>query len=724
MTDFTGIPQWVQAAKRQVTRDQEWMQYSKELFDLVSIYMEESGVSSFATLSTKEKTALILRAQGFLKDKDAFKRLFAKLSASLDEHLSSEKNSPRFSEQSKIRSEDVSEICSEAVEAVLTRWPDMKLHFTECLNASLSPRMRSIIWNAMLQNPAVNQKYSQLAKKSPKKLVSKYDLEIAQKCQLVIESDPTLQPLRKFKAASSVLRHVLSYHHVRSATKSGLSDTEYLVAVPFVFSLLLDYTNLKKKPKGLSAEMLAKIVEQFESFWEGRPTYSKVTDNSAGFEVFAESVLGILKYFDREMVQRLGDIFASERYSGASAAVSAVTLLLQPCIRCLFVSYLPLETVLFFYDQMIIGHEIENYDSLPYLSAVLIFLVYKELKDSSSWQEAERIFRNKLRNINFESIQGLINEKKLLCEMRKPIEAKASLDKYRFCLPLASLSDLPPWKHWHSDKLAVHLKSNVGEKLKAASSRAVDVAAFENKQEDRMSTPLHQVRAERDQLIEEVHLMKRELEDARRKLHEVESDKADVEKYADTEIERMQKKIAYLRKAHSLTPPPLLVNASKFGLTEPEYEDSETSSTVGAIPPPPTAEKETPPLISKSTSPVQEIEPETRKDETTTPSLPAVGTTTPSLSAVGIFNDMIGKLMLGVDALVHGVDRDRAALDRQTKTDLASIERAYEQAKVDVFGRIVSDDEVAALPEEQRREIASRLSRATKTQLIKMKLTR
>ena len=726
MATFSGMPQWIETAKRKVVQSEEWMSFSKELFDLVTVYIEETGVSSFEHLSDDEKKVLVTRAQNALKDKSVSGNLLATLSTNLDKHFCEELNEATVNKGKNRKVDSITDKCHHAVEAILIRRPDMRVHFAQSLNATLTPRLRNLMWSRMLQNPAVKKEYLQLAETSPKKLVSKFDFEIAQKCQLVMESDPTLKPFRHFKAAVPVMRHLLSYHQVRSKSETGLTDTEYLVAIPFVYCCLshTDRHGEEKvsKPKQVTADELAKLVEQFELFWNTRPIYTRFVGTGVSFKAFVEKVQAILSRIDPDLSRALGDLFSGERYSSYSIATKAITDLLQPCVRSLYVSYLSLNVVVYVYDQIIIGHGVENYDPLPFISAVLLHLVGKKLRSAQSWRQAENLFRSELKDVKVETIREIMNGKKLVTEIRYPIAQKLSSDKRRFPLPAAIFDDLPPWKHWYSDKIVSHFKPLLSKESSNQGSIKPSNTDLESQSQE--GTSLLEVKAERDNLIEEINLMKLELEDARRKMVESEVAKLEVEKEADAEIEKLMQRIAYLQKANVLSPPPLLINPSMFGLTDPEFESHETSSTTGLVPPPNTADdadeqkEEIPPERVSALSVREEPSPamEVHSEEPEPPKPPS-----PGMKPKLIFNDVIARLMQGVHELAHGTTTEREELDSQTKADLVVITKAYEQAKVDVLGKRLADDEIENLPADKRKDLSNRISKATRARLLKMK---
>ena len=720
MAELSGLPVWVRTAKRKIQKSDEWLNFSKALFDQVNSYMNESGVSSFGSLSSNEKQVLVSEAATSLKHEDVFRNLSVAISESLDVQFSEEVNKGSHRERGESQTDLISEEFYRAIEALLTRLSDARASFAVCLNAILPPKLRYLMWAKQLQSPAISREYMQVAQKSPKKLVSKFDLEIAHKCQALLDCDVTLRPLRDIAAGVSVLRHTLSYHHVRSKSGVALSDTEYLVAVPFVYCTLVNFIDTESsiKQNSITPEALARLTEQFQLFWNSRAPYSRLPNDGVGLKSFAEIVTIALKRIDADLLQAIADVFTSSKLSPTSSAGHAVATLLGPCLRCFFVSYLPLESVMFIFDQIVIGFGVTGYDPLPLLSAAIIFLAGIGLKQSKSWREAETRFREAMAKMSVKSIQRVISEKMMLDEWRTAIEKV-------HCAPisLTSFNKLPPWRQWYSDKLQARLTSDMNKEV------AVD------RKESGMSNALprgtkgtkggedvvedNELKAELDHLVDEVHSLKEDLEKARGEIAELRKQKVEVEMRADAEVDRLQTKLSYLQRPDRLTPPLLVTRASLLGLTEPEYEDSESSSLADAVPPPSPATQFSEPLkVSPSALSIREVE--DKQPSVNTPILEDVQPPTSSVDVGVVFSDVILRMMEGVQTLAHGSDDERMKLDKETRLDLATIRKAHEEARNVIIGSS-PDGELEKLPENQRRGIESRLHRATRSRLIAMK---
>lgn len=726
MATLSGVPAWIQLAKNNVQRSDDWISFTKLLFDILNSELKNSGIKSFATLTVDEKKVLVSKAVNNLKDEKVYRKLFEALTGDLDLQFSAELKKSAVNEQDGQLSDKIFEEFHLAVEAILAKWPETKAHFGRCVNTLLTQRLRNALWEAKLQSPNVKQEYLNLAKSNPKRMVSKFDLEIAQKCKTLIESDETLEALRDMKQSATILRHVLSYHHRRSRSVSNLTDSEYLVAVPFIYCSLAPKTRQPEvtQPKSLSAEDLAKVVEQFDVFWRNRPNYVKNFDNDISLNNFIKDVIDILKKMNSELVTVITDKYVKSFPTARNNPVDAFKLLLQPCLRCFFVSYLPLESVLFIFDQILIGYEIEGYDPLPYLTAVLLYLIRSDLKAAESWRQIESSFSKKLKQQYSETLQGVMTEKHVgeeLIEMLNMCSDKSTMS----FTSSTFFNNLPSWKHWYSEKLVDHFQ----KVLKSKSTPQVSYTSVEKPLSEPENVLIdhkvpHEHEAEREHLIEQMNLMKQELKESKKALYEERLAKLEIEKQSDLELNRLRQKLRSLERTHVLTPPfSLHTGATRIGLTEPEYEESETSSIRGLLPPPPSV---SPSVIYQPTAPVSPT-PQLRRENSNEyaiiePDGPPKPPTPPLSGASVVLRDLINRFGQGYNELAHSSGQQRQTLNNQSRQDFANVRKAYELAKTKVIGKPMSDDEIKALSETERKDLSSKLSQATRAQLIKMKV--
>ena len=735
MVSLTGVPAWIQLAKSEVQQSDNWISFTKLLFDILNAELKESGIRSFATLSIDEKKLLVSKAVNALKSEAVYKKLFDSLSTNLDLQFSSEIKRNLNSKHESALSDKIFEEFHVAIEAMLAKWPELQNHFGRCINTLLTPRLRYALWCSKLQSAVIKQEYLDLVKSNPKRMVSKYDLEIAQKCKVLIESDETLEVLRDIKQSVTVLRHMLSYHQERSGSNSNMTDLEYLIAVPFVYCSLAPKNRLQKSGQqaAISAEELARMVEQFEVFWKSRPAYASNIDDGASLNSFIKKVVNILKAFDSELLEKVIDIYSKSFPATIANPIEALKLLLQPCLRCFYVSYLPLESVLFVFDQILIGFEIEDYDPMPHLTSTILYLIRSDLKQAETWRQIETTFNKKLKFQHSETIQSIMREKRIGEELEVILE-RNSIDKSIFSFTSSSFfSDLPPWKHWYSEKLVDHfqkvLKKNSTPQI-SSTSVSLPSNELEKITPTKPEASVIELEIEKNYLVEQIDLMKRELEESQKSLHEERSAKFEFQKQSDIEINKLRQKLADFERANVLTPPlPLVTGATRVGLTEPEYEESETTSLRGLVPPPPSI---SPSVIYQPITPdsrqadqVSQVDPE-EPDVVDAPieqvDDKASKPTTPMSGASVMLRDLINRFAHGYNEIAHGSGVERLALNNQTRTDLANVRKAYELAKTKLKGRPISDEEIKALPENERKIFTSELSQATKAQLLKMKI--
>ncbi|XP_076823197.1 uncharacterized protein LOC143469400 [Clavelina lepadiformis] len=725
MAEYSTLPKWLQEAKLLVQRSDEWMTFSKALYDVVSVHLHENGIKSFATLGPSEKTMLILKAVDAMKGETSYKDILAKISASLDGQLRHELQGSSHC-QPNAKSELLAEKFQFAIEAILSKSPHTKAQLSQCANKSLDANLRYTLWKAKLENPQVRQSYLKLVENSPKKLVSKFDLEISQKCQSLLRDDDSLKPLQVLKPSSSVLRHVLSYHHAQSMSKSSLTDVEYLLAVPLVYCTLAKFSSGKnlKKPETLTRAAMATLIEQFELFWEKRPDFAKSPEPGRSMNAFAMEAIEALKEMDTNLMTSISEVYGKTFKVTENVAVRAIAILFQPLLRTFFVGYLPLVTVMFIWDQIIVGYDVKEYNPLPVVCAVLLYLARESIEECSSWRALENNFKSCLKTQDLAPVRGTLAQNNFDTKLEDVLDRENSLHRHYPVPTATALKSLPAWRCWYSDKLVAHFSE------KRATKRAHFTAIQEAPEtEDVESTKsLRNFRGEREHLIEELNLMKEELMEARKQIAERSREKEELEDRAETEIERLKKKLDLYRKRRSTVV--TSHDAQLFGLSRPDYEESESSSLAGGIPPPPsiaTAPKSpaASPVTPSPSKPASVREPTPVKvSEIETPPVTQEEAERSTVEdsnekAKEVMKDLVRSIMQGIDRLAHGTGAERETLNAQTRSDLNVVRAAYEDAKTKVFGKPTTDEELAGIEEEERQNKISKVSDETRAQLKK-----
>nr|CAB3261195.1 uncharacterized protein LOC100176769 [Phallusia mammillata] len=733
MATYSGIPKWTQVSKQKIQRTDEWMSFTKELFDNVSKPLLENGIRTFHTLPQEEQKLLVLDAVEVMKTKPAYANLLEVVNSTLDQELSAEANAAVAKKHHSLSKLDfISLECENAVEAILNKWPETKVHMRQCLGVFLSPKLRYLLWKVQLENDKAKKDYQKAVLSGDKKrLVSEIDFEISQKSQSLLISDSTLGPLQVIKAAQSVMRHLLSYYHRGSTDRTGLTDTEYLLAVPFVYcTLSAFFTKDDKVPQQkqvLNTEALAVLASQYSMFLRKRPEYMTTSQAGRSFNAFATEVKHILTKTDPVLVNKLEVLVLRQHKSEPNVKSRSFVEVVFPWLRTLLVGYLSLETVMYIWDQMMVGYGVENFDPLPSFCALFILIARDSLVESSNWKELESKLRSSLKNLTRNDIRGGMIQYKLNSRLSGVLE-KAGTEKRLYPVSQTStLNNLPPWREWYSAKLSKYLRSNQQKKLEQLplgplledDKDDISLGSFQGE-------TVEELRNERDNLVEELHLMRAELADARQDLSEEKLAKAELQEVADEQIDRLRRQIELARRRAAPTEP---FSARDFDLTEPEYTESDTSSVISApLPTPPASSKlkvaKSPEHGPKapSRSPSHRGYTEVDGAVESAPEDKEEDVNKEEEEALDVLRSIVGRVMSGANAMAHGVGEEQERLNAKTATDMKNIRRAFDQAKMDVLGKPMTDDELTSLPEKERMKITLVLNEATKKRLQRLKL--
>eukprot|EP00057_Strongylocentrotus_purpuratus_P027368 XP_011681842.1 PREDICTED: uncharacterized protein LOC105436411 [Strongylocentrotus purpuratus] len=212
--------------------------------------------------------------------------------------------------------------------------------------------------------------------------MSVLDLDVVQKCEALLQSEPTFKILAFNTDILHAMKAVLSYHHACKQTRTPLLDTDYLLVIPFLVNALmvqghripgetplLDTDYLLVIPflvnalmvQGhripgesgtltgpgtdhlISRESLGMLVEQYSTLMAARPAYMKESYNQdfkEGLRQCLAKVSGTLEVLDSGLAGHLRKVLNKEaKKLPLSESIKQVT---RPMIRAMFVGKLPL----------------------------------------------------------------------------------------------------------------------------------------------------------------------------------------------------------------------------------------------------------------------------------------------------------------------------------------------------------------------------------------------
>ncbi|KYO33787.1 uncharacterized protein LOC102563695 isoform X2 [Alligator mississippiensis] len=402
MTGRSGTLRWLQNARRHIESSQEWKDFTIRLFDAVQQQMTESHVNVFTDLLEAEKAFVLQRAAKAIQRGDLYKAMISQISTCLEEQLYSQvAHEMRDGDHLRSKLSLVSSHIRNGVMNLLEERPELKGKMHAFLNQPLPADFRRLTWRLYLSNPRVCRDY--LSQVAANKAKSPKDREIFLKSRALLSTEPTFQHLKDNEVAARCLRNVLSYYHKLQGTATHLPDMEYFLLLPLL-QVALD----PAAPNLSTDSISALLVEEFITFMNLRPRFMRLsfTQDAAGTDVLGE-VSSMLHEQDRDLTTVIKGIY-SQAEETQESLLRAVKHMLQPAISTLFVGYLSMDTLLYVWDQLIIGLDQPSYNCFPAFSAVFILLLRDYLKTCQSPGQVEAALKTRGPTLSVEEFQDMI----------------------------------------------------------------------------------------------------------------------------------------------------------------------------------------------------------------------------------------------------------------------------------------------------------------------------
>ncbi|XP_072326152.1 uncharacterized protein [Scyliorhinus torazame] len=371
---------WLEAARREVHLSEDWQEFSRELFDVVLQQLAENHVEFFTDLSASEKALLVERAAKTIDRGNAHRVLMNRINSSLEQQIGNHLTSKTL----QIQNEPVFSHVQDGVVTLLHKWPDMKSKLHVLFNHVLPPDLRTFTWRLYLSNTKARLEYlSSLSQSLPQ---SSNNMEIFLKCESLLASQPTFKTLRDSKY------------------------TNYLLLVPLV------QVSIATTPRNTTLSLLSTLlVEEYLTLMEWWERYSKVQANqvssSSAHEDCLEEVANLLDEKDKGVSDIIKNIYAQQAGNKLREdLLRGLRSILHPVINTLFVGHLTMETVLYIWDQYIIGLGQPSYNCIPAFCMAFIHLLREHLQICKTPGEVEVMLRSQAPALTTQQFQKVIKQ--------------------------------------------------------------------------------------------------------------------------------------------------------------------------------------------------------------------------------------------------------------------------------------------------------------------------
>ncbi|KAM9320334.1 uncharacterized protein PAF06_004844 [Gastrophryne carolinensis] len=664
---------WLERTRSQIQNLQEWKEFIDELYDGVQQQMNESNIKFFNDLSESEKIFILEKGAKALHSGAIYNKLASHISLCLEENIYS--NVAQELQDGSVprrQSDLVDSHIQEGVISILEKRPSLKVKLHILFNQPLPVALRALTWKLQLSNPKAHMEY--VTRVSLNKTRSILERDIALHCETLLSQGPTLQHLNEDKRMGRCMRNVLSYYHKLS--KLSLSEEHYLLLVPLVQVILAT-----SKPSTTAESMTALLVEQYVALLDSRPTIMCQNHNNK----VTLNVIHMSAYFPKPV---------TDAEDAEDTLLLGIQRILQPVFQVLFVGYLDMTTLLYAWDQHILGVDEPSYNCLPALGVTFLLLLRGRISECRSHSNIEEALRSGGPTLSVQEFQMMINK-------------HFYQDLYN-ALNKGETNQVPAHdaatSHWtYVSKLTTTSRTRPQDRRKAREEREMlrKQAAEKEYRENQI-----RLQQEEEQRRQEEERLNRLLEDTRRKF---EIEKADLQ----NQLMQEQQQNYELEKRASKQIKDLQSEVTR--LLQKRRRSSAAPSIESILAPPPSINSQTPPQGRLTDTP---LTPEHKEGKLSGFKLPLSSATVREVNgkkASTVMLDLLKHMMDSADMLINGQTvAERDTLNEMTRRHMMDYQEDVKNAQIEVFGRELESNELDLIEEPKRSAISKRLSQAIK----------
>ncbi|KAM4795647.1 uncharacterized protein WCC33_000712 [Rhinophrynus dorsalis] len=677
---------WLENTRSQIQNLQEWKEFTAKIQDAVQQQMNESSVNDFSGLSESEKVFVLQKAAKALHAGDIYKKITARISSCLEDNIYSYvAHELQDSDVTSNHSDLVANHIHNGVVNILDKRPDLKVKLHILFNQPLSVSLRSLTWKLQLTNTKARMEY--LSQVSMNKARSVLDREISLQCQELLIKEPTFQHLRDNKSIERTMRNVLSYYHKLQHMKGNLPEAAYLLLVPLVQAVM---DNSDPSTTLDSASTL--LVEEYITFMDSRPAVMRqpysLQDSSSDDAVFQE-IAQILNKISPNLSRAIQDSYTSLAKIPEESLMLGIVKILQPILQVMFVGYLQMSTLLYVWDQYIIGLDQPTYNCLPAISLTFLLLLQGHLSTCNSHNEMETVIKTHGPTLSVQEFQVVIN-KYFYSELFSILNEEGS-GQFPVHDPTQGT---PQWSHL--SRTTVPQRTRPQDRRQAREERELlkkQTTERQRKEEEmRHLQEVEQRRQEENRLIRLLEDSKKRFEAQKAHLEnqlvQEQQQSYEKQKRAEAQISELQGEIRRLMHQRRTS---VGGNSVESLLAPPPSANSQNSTDTQVSNSPATFEQHT---VSSNTSAVKEVNGKT---------------------AHTVAFDLIKRIMESADLIVNGQSiAEQDELNVVTKKYLKSYKEDVKNAEIELFGHELELNELDRIEEPKKSEISKRLSVAIK----------
>ncbi|XP_053222764.1 uncharacterized protein LOC128402568 isoform X2 [Podarcis raffonei] len=654
MAGSSGALIWLQKVRLSVEKSQEWEDFILALSDAVQQQMVESHINALQDLSEAAKGFVLEKAVSAIQGGDAYKALMSQVSGCLEEQIYCQIAQEIQDGDRRVKNKPALLLnhLKDGVVTLLEERPELRGRLCSLFNQPLPADLRHLTWKIYLSNTKARLGY--LSHLAANRATSWKDREISLRCQALLDSELTFRSLKNHKVAAQCLRNVLSYYHKLQGTSTPLRDQDYFLPVPLL-QVILDLGSSTSSVESVSAL----LVEEFMSLKKLHPQLVRlsISVQDPSRVSIVEEVASLLEQRDRDLARFLESVYA------------------QP-------GYLNMDTLLYIWDQIILGLERPSYNCLPVFTTIFVLLLHGRLLTCQSPVELEATLKTWGPSLLVQEFQDMM-EKHFFEDLYSQL-----LGGNKEPTPIHDPTQtFPPWRYRDFQAVPPPRTRPEDRRQTREERQLLEEQRLERTQQEER---LQRFRAEEQKRLQEMRFLQL-LEENKRKfemqkvhledqLSQERQVRYEMQMKAEEQISRLQAEMQRLAVDRKMPSP-------------------DTYSAGSLLAPAPSLQSQTPSQTSLPHFCLSDTVAAHQKHKT------ADGDT--------IAFKLLKHMMEAASSIVNGSStEERERLDVATREHIRDYNEDEKNAKIEMFGYEISEDEINNIPEARRKDVRKKLEQA------------
>lgn len=454
-----------------------------------------------------------------------------------------------------------------------------------------------------------------------------------------------------------------------------LRHQDYLLPVPLL-QAILDVAS-----PSISVDSVSTLlVEEFLTFMRIQPWLPRTSTTQDTIHASTvEEVALLLEQLDRDLVGFLEHMYMQSEEDSKEAQLRGLRHLLHPVICTLFVGYLSKETLLYIWDQIILGLEQPSYNCLPAFATVFILLLRDQLLSCQSPAELEKTLKIQGPALPVQAFQDMVG-KHFFEELYSQL-CRDSNEPFPIHDPTQAL---PQWIYREPQRAAPPRTRPEDRKKTRLERDLLQRQRMEKMEQEERLRRLREEEYKRQQEIQFLQLLeetKRKYETRRVHLEEPLSQERqfcyEMQTKAGEQIGELQAEINRLREWKTPSP--------------------DTYSAEGLLTPAPSPQSQ---MSLETSQPHSTLETDQRHSTSNGE----------CKTAQTLTLELLKQMMEAASAMVNGQNaEEQECLDTTTRKHLQNYNQDYRNAKIEIFGYEITEEELEDFSEHKRKTLRKKL---------------